>query len=223
MKKIVIVIMLSLGLSIAPTQKSHAVIWVVVKAAIKKVIKALDLQVQRLQNKTIALQNAQKAIENTMSKLQLDQITDWVSKHKEQYAQYFDELHKVKEAISGYTKVKEIMQKQVQLVEEYKKAFNLFKQDSHFTPEEINYMLKVYTGIVEESLKNMDQLFLVINAASTEMTDGKRLEIINGVSAHIDETLNDLREFNTQNVKLSLQRAKDGQEIKNVKALYGLQ
>lgn len=223
MKRIVIVFMLSVGLSIAPTQKNHAVIWVVVKAAIKKVIKALDLQVQRLQNKTIALQNAQKAIENTMSKLQLDQITDWVSKHKEQYAQYFDELHKVKEAISGYAKVKEIMQKQVQLVEEYKRAFNLFKQDKHFTSDEINYMLKVYTGIVDESLKNMDRLFLVVNSLSTEMTDGKRLQIINGVADHIDDTLNDLREFNAQNIKLSLQRTKDAQEVKNVKALYGLQ
>ena len=214
--------MLSLGLSIAPTQKSHAVIWVVVKAAIKKVIKALDLQVQRLQNKTIELQNAQKALENAMSKLQLDQITDWVSKHKDQYTQYFDELHKVKEAISGYNKVKEIMQKQVQLVGEYKRGFNLFKQDKHFTSDEIAYMLKVYSGIVDESLKNMDQLFLVVNFQSTEMTDGKRLQIVNVVADHIDDTLNDLREFNAQNIKLSLQRAKDDQEIQNVKALYGL-
>ncbi|MEO6547904.1 MAG: conjugal transfer protein TraI [Ferruginibacter sp.] len=223
MKRLIIIMVLSIGFTIAPTQKSHAVIWVVVKAAIKKVIKALDLQVQRLQNKTIGLQNAQKALENTMSKLQLDQITDWVNKHKEQYTVYFDELHKVKDAISGYNKVKEIMQKQVQLVEEYKKAFNLFKQDKHFTPDEIGYMLKVYTGIVDESLKNMDQLFLIVNALSTEMTDGKRLQIINGVAMHIDETLNDLRDFNTQNVKLSLERAKDGQEIQTVKTLYGLQ
>lgn len=223
MKKMMMILLLSIGFVLAPTQKSHAVIWVVVKAAIRKVIKALDLQVQRLQNKTIGLQNAQKALENTMSKLQLDQITDWVSKHKEQYTKYFDELHKVKEAISGYAKVREIMQKQLQLVEEYKRAFSLFKQDKHFTSDEINYMLKVYTGIVDESLKNMDQLFLVINAMSTEMTDGKRLQIINGVAGHIDETLSDLRVFNGQNVKLSLQRAKDGQEIQAVKGLYGLQ
>ncbi len=223
MKKLLMITVLSIGLTVAPTKKSHAVIWVVVKAAIKKVIKALDLQIQRLQNKTIWLQNAQKTLENTMSKLQLDQITDWVSKHKEQYAQYFDELHKVKEAISSYQKVREIMQKQVQLVEEYKRAFNLFRQDKHFTPAEIDYMLKVYTGIVDESLKNMDQLFLVVHSFSTEMTDGKRLEIVHGVADHIDENLNDLREFNSQNVRLSLQRAKDEQEVQAVKTLYGLQ
>jgi len=179
--------------------------------------------VQRLQNKTIWLQNAQKALENTLSKLKLDEITDWVDKHKEQYAKYFDELAKVKQAISGYKKVKEIMQKQVAIVDEYKRAFNLFKNDKHFTAGEIEYMVQVYTGIVDESLKNLDQLFLVINALGTEMTDGKRIEIIGNVAAHIDENLNDLRDFNSQNVRLSLQRARDEKEINVVKAYYGLQ
>ena len=223
MKKIIMVLMLSVCFAITPTQKSHAVVWVVVQAAIKKVIRAMDLAVQRLQNKTIWLQNAQKTLENAMSKLQLDQISDWTGKQKEQYAVYFDELRKVKEAISGYKKVKEIMQKQSQIVVEYKRAFNLFRQDKHFTAQEVDYMLKVYTGIVNESLKNIDLLLLVVNSLNTEMTDGKRLEIINTAANNIDVTLNDLREFNSQNVKLVLQRVTDEREINTVKALYGLQ
>jgi hypothetical protein len=223
MKKIIVMLVLCVGMTIAPTQKSHAIIWEVVRQALIAAIKAADLAVQRLQNKTIWLQNAQKALENTLSKLKLDEITDWVDKHKEQYAKYFDELAKVKQAISGYKKVKEIMQKQVAIVDEYKRAFNLFKNDKHFTAGEIEYMVQVYTGIVDESLKNLDQLFLVINALGTEMTDGKRIEIIGNVAARIDENLNDLRDFNSQNVRLSLQRARDEKEINAVKAYYGLQ
>ena len=223
MKKIIVVLMLSVCFAITPTQKSHAVVWVLVQAAIKKVIRAMDLAVQRLQNKTIWLQNAQKTLENAMSKLQLDQISDWTGKQKEQYAVYFDELRKVKEAISGYKKVKEIMQKQSQIVVEYKRAFNLFRQDKHFTAQEVDYMLKVYTGIVNESLKNIDLLLLVVNSLNTEMTDGKRIEIINTAANNIDVTLNDLREFNSQNVKLVLQRVTDEREINTVKALYGVQ
>ena len=41
----------------------------VIQAGIKKAIKAVDLKIQRLQNKTIWLQNAQKVLENKMSKL----------------------------------------------------------------------------------------------------------------------------------------------------------
>lgn len=223
MKKIIVMLLLCTGLTIAPTQKSHAIVWEVVRQALIAAIKAMDMAVQRLQNKTIWLQNAQKALENTLSKLKLDEISDWTNKQKEQYAKYFDELKKVKDAISTYKKVKEIMQKQVRIVDEYKHAFGLFRTDKHFTAKEIEYMVMVYTGIVDESIKNLDQLFLVVNALNTQMTDGKRLEIINGVAGHIDETLNDLREFNTQNVRLSLQRSKDVREVAAVKAMYGLQ
>ncbi|HMR81976.1 MAG TPA: conjugal transfer protein TraI [Niabella sp.] len=223
MKKIVMVFMLSLALALMPTQKSHAVVWVVVKAALVKVIKAMDLAVQRLQNKTIWLQNAQKTLENTLSKVKLDEISDWVKKNKEQYAKYYDELSKVKETITGYKRVKAIMEKQVRVVEEYKRAFALFKQDKHFTPDEIAYMSKVYSGIVDESLKNLDQLFLAVGALNTKMTDGKRLEIITRAAEGIDETLDDLRMFNSQNIRLSLQRSKDLQELQTVKDFYNIQ
>ncbi|TXJ24944.1 MAG: conjugal transfer protein TraI [Chitinophagaceae bacterium] len=222
MKKVVVMLVLCLGLTIAPTQKSHAIVWVVVTKALKAAIRAMDLAVQRLQNKTIWLQNAQKQLENTLSKLKLDEISEWTEKHRQQYAQYFDELKRVKEAISGYKRVKEIIEKQVRIVEEYKAAFGLFRQDRHFTPKEIEYMERVYSGIMNESIKNLDQLFLVINAFNTEMTDGKRLEIINGVADHIDENLNDLRQFNKENATLSIQRARDEMEVIRLKALYGI-
>ncbi len=222
MKKVVVMVVLCLGLTIAPTQKSHAIVWEVVRKALVAAIKAMDMAVQRLQNKTIWLQNAQKTLENTLTKLKLNEISDWTDKQKEQYAKYFDELKKVKEAISGYKKVKEIMEKQVRIVDEYKAAFALFRQDKNFTSQEVEYMVKVYTGIVDESIKNINQLFLVINVAKTQMTDGKRLEIISSVAGHIDENLNDLRAFNSENAKLSLQRAKDEKEVARVKAMYGL-
>ncbi|WP_026309882.1 hypothetical protein [Niabella aurantiaca] len=223
MKKIVLMMTLCLGLTLMPTQKSHAIVWVVVKAVLVKVIKAMDLAVQRLQNKTIWLQNAQKTLENTLSKVKLDEISDWVQKNKEQYAKYYDELAQVKTAISGYRKVKEIISKQIRLIDEYKQAFGLFKQDPHFTPEEINYMTRVYTGIVDESVKNLDQLFLVVSNLETKMTDGRRLEIISRTAENIDATLSDLRSFNAQNIKLSLQRAKDLKDVETVKALYGIE
>ena len=68
----------------------------IIKAGVKKVIIAVDLKIQRLQNKTIWLQNAQKVLENAMSELKLAEIGDWVQKQKTLYADYFDELWKSK-------------------------------------------------------------------------------------------------------------------------------
>lgn len=194
----------------------------IIKEAIKKVIVAIDLKIQRLQNKTVWLQNAQKTVENEMSKLKLTEISDWVEKQRKLYDDYFRELWKVKTALSYYYKVKEIIQRQVQMVNEYKQAWALFKQDKNFSPEELDAMFKVYTGMMDESVKNMDQLFLVINAFDTEMSDAKRLEIINSVADKIEENYSDLKEFNDQNKMISIQRAGERGEIEYVRRLYGL-
>lgn len=193
----------------------------IIKEGVKKVIVAVDLQIQRLQTKTIWLQNAQKAVENEMSKLKLTEITDWVQKQKDLYQDYFDELWQVKEAITYYNRVQDIIKKQVQIVSEYKHAFNLFQQDKNFTPEEIEYMFKVYNGILDESVKNIDQVLLVIDA--TQMDDAQRLQIINDAADRVDENYNDLKMFNNENIKVSLQRAKEQNDVDVVKKLYGLE
>lgn len=224
MKKLVIISGIILANAVFPLQKAKAQIDVasIIKAGVKKVIKAIDLKIQRLQNKTIWLQNAQKAMENSMSKIKLDEITGWVEKQKELYQNYFDELRKVKTAIAYYYRIREVTAKQLQLVEAYKHALALFKQDSHFTPKEINYMISVYSGIIDESIKNMDQILLVVSSFSTQMDDAKRIQIINAAANAIDENYNDLIQFNQQNISLSVQRSKDLSEINQVKSLYGL-
>jgi hypothetical protein len=56
----------------------------------------------------------------------------------------------------------------------------------HFSAAEIDYMYKVYAGILEEGLKNVDQVFLVVNAFVTQMSDAKRMDIINGAEKGIE-------------------------------------
>ena len=208
---------------ILPVKETQAQIPIVdiIKAAVKKVIKAADLQIQRLQNKTIWLQNAQKTLENKMSQLKLNEIRDWVQKQKKLYEDYFEELKKVKSAIANYKRVKDIIEMQVAMINEYKGAWALFRQDKNFTADELEYMLNIYTGMMDESMKNIDQLFMVVNAFATQMADAKRLEIINGVADNVQQQLLDMKEFNSQNKMLSLQRAREKGEIEYVKRLYG--
>lgn len=224
MKKLLVMTGLICCFIVMPIQKTEAQIPVleIIKQGIKKVIKAVDLKIQRLQNKTIWLQNAQKTLENTMSKLKLDEISEWVEKQRKLYSDYFDELWKVKAALIYYHRVKEIIEGQVQMVTEYKAAWALFRQDKNFTEYELDYIHNIYTGMFDESLKSVDQLFLVVNAFATQMSDSKRLEIINTVSDNLDQQFMDLKDFNNQNKMISLQRASEKGEIEYVKKLYGL-
>lgn len=226
MKKYIRMMLLFFLISIIalPPQQTQAQITIaeIIKAGVKKVVKAVDLKIQRLQNKTIWLQNAQKTLENALSKLKLDEISDWAEKQKEQYRKYYEELAKVKAIISYYQRIRDITQKQVRLVNEYNRSWQLIRYDKHFTANEIDYMAKVYSGILEESLKNIDQITLIVKSFTTTMSDAKRLELINNAADQVDVNYNDLMRFNQQNVLLSLQRAKTTKEVEAVKQLYEL-
>lgn len=225
MKKLLVMLGIVILGAITPVQKTQAQIPIaeIIKASVKKVIRAVDLKIQRLQNKTIWLQNAQKVLENTMSKLKLNEISDWVEKQQTLYKDYYEELYKVKSIISYYTRIKEISRKQVRLVKEYQRSWNLLKQDKNFTSDELDYMSRVYSGILEQSAQNIDQIFLVINSFTTQMSDAERLEIINAAADQVDANYYDLVEFNQQSILLSLQRAKASNDIDAVKKLYGIQ
>lgn len=207
-----------LMMTMLPTVKSHAQLLEIITAAIK----AADIAVQKAQNVTIGLQNVQKEIENELSQLQLGEIGDWEQKIKDIYSDYFTELWKVKTAISYFKEITGIISQQSQLVNEYKQAYNLVKQDSHFTPSEIEYIYNVYSGIVGESIKSLDQIVLVLTSFSLQMSDASRLAIIKQASEDIQRQTADLRKFNNQTAQISLQRSRNQQEINTVKTLYGL-
>lgn len=224
-RKIFFSLMITLGASmmtVAPVSEVRAnPIVKIIKEIIKKVLKALDLMVQRIQSKTIALQNAQRELENLLSKLKLKEIAEWSDKYKQLYQKYYDELWKIRNTIAAYQRIRQILDKQVRLVNDYKRAWNIVQSDKHFTPSEIDYMYRVYSGILSQSMRNLDEINLVIKSFETQMTDAKRLEVINRAGTKVDQNYNDLQQFNEQNMQLSIARAKDAHEVEIIKKLYG--
>ncbi|MGJ1501347.1 conjugal transfer protein TraI [Sphingobacterium multivorum] len=219
-----IVLAICLGSIVVPVQPVRAQgVVSVISAGIGKAIRALDLKIQRLQNKTIWLQNAQKVLENALSKLKLDEISEWTQKQKEQYRTYYEELARVKVLISYYQRIREVVNKQAQLVGEYDRAWSLIRQDGNFTAEEVSYMGRVYGGILKSSLDNIEDIMLVVQSFATTMSDAKRLELINSAAERAEGNFADLRRFNSQNILLSLQRSKTQHEVESVKKWYGLE
>lgn len=208
---------------IMPSQQAHAGIIELIKQVLIKAIKAADLQVQRKQNKVLDLQNAQKKLENSMAKQKLKDISDWTQKQKEQYQQYFDELKKVKNAIRDYQRVKDILQMQWRITNEYNRVWQLLRKDKNFTAKELQYMYRVYSNILKQTLQNVKQLHTITTSYTTQMSDGKRIEIANAVGEDVQRNYDDLRKFNASNIQLSLSRTKTKEDTDRVRALYGIE
>src|ERR1700750_1453145 len=130
MKKYMVILPISavtVFVSLPKGADAQIVISQVLQETVGRVIRAIDLQVQRMQNKTIWLQNAQKALENQLSKLKLTEISDWSQKQKELYGKYYDELWQVKSVIAYYGRIKDMTEKQAGLMKQYQHAWSLLK------------------------------------------------------------------------------------------------
>jgi hypothetical protein len=128
----------------------------------------------------------------------------------------------VNPAVKNYKRVLAIMDYQGRIVSEYKSAFNRFKQGGHFNPDEIAYFGNVYNQLVNRSLKNIENLLNVLTAGALRMSDAERLHAIDGIYADTREELGFLRVFNNSASLLAVQRAKEGNDVEDLRRLQGI-
>lgn len=193
-----------------------------ISSAIKKVITALDLKVQQLQNQTIALQNAEASVENNLHLSSLNNISGWLNKERTLYQHYYQELATVKILISDYDEVKKIIGQQKELLSEYHNASTLFHEDAHFSGSELGAMENVYGGILQESIRNLEEVTTAVTAFSTQMDDAERLFRVHHAAAGMQTNLDHLRQYNNQNAIISYERANSEQYRQTIKQLYGI-
>ncbi|UCS92326.1 conjugal transfer protein TraI [Echinicola marina] len=192
----------------------------IIRQGVKKAIVAIDLKIQRLQNNTIWLQNAQKVLENTLNKLKLEEIAEWAERQKELYGDYYEGLWKVKSVLTQYQKVRDIAKMQGRLVTEYQKAWGILVRSGNFSQKELQWMEKVYLGILDHSVQNLEEVTGAINAFQLKMSDGERLMIIDRVEKKVRFNLTDLMRFNERNLLISRQRSYAKGEIKTLNDIH---
>jgi len=124
--------------------------------------------------------------------------------------------------VRQYKKVGDIINAQLVLSKEYKAAFLRFKHSGLFNDKEINYLSKVYGNLFQQSLRNLDELMMVITAGKLRMSDDERIAAIDRIFSEMEDKLHFLRSFNKGTDVLALQRQKEMNEVKVSGKIYGL-
>jgi hypothetical protein len=133
---------------------------------------------------------------------------------------FLDGLLAVSPAVQKYERVIDIIDDQGKIVSEYKTAFNLFKQNPHFTPDELVYMSNVYDHLISNSEKNLTNLLNVMTAGTLRMSDAERLHAIDGIYSDTHDELSFLRQFNNKTGALATERARQENDAGSVRELY---
>ena len=133
---------------------------------------------------------------------------------------FLDALMQVSPAVKNYKRVAEIVDYQISILKESRSGMNRFIKSGNFSGQEINYFEKVYGNLLNQSLRNLDELTMVITADKLRMSDDDRLKAVDDIYEQMQDKLLFIRNFNASSNVLALQRAK---EKKDVDASRGLQ
>lgn len=188
----------------------------IIRQGVKKIIVAVDLKIQRMQNETIWLQQAQQKLENVLTENQLAEIASWSQKQQELYGNYYESLWKVKSMISQFQKVKAISASQGELLRAYQKSWDLIVEGDLFSPQEMILLEQRYGEILRQSARNIQELTQVLKSYSLQLSDGERLEQIMDLEQRMNKNFRSLTQLNLLVESLYAQRslwAKEGRSM----------
>ncbi|HSZ85842.1 MAG TPA: hypothetical protein VK787_07410 [Puia sp.] len=136
---------------------------------------------------------------------------------------FLSALLAINPAVKNYKRVQDIINYQASIVSEYKTAFNRFKQDKNFTPDEISYLGTVYGNLFNQGLNDIVNLTNVLTANKMRMSDNERLHAIDGIYDESKNQLMFLRSFNNSTTILAIDRATENNNAESAMKLYGLE
>lgn len=133
---------------------------------------------------------------------------------------FVDGLMAVNPKLARYSKVPAIISGQVRILQEYKSAWRQLATGGRFTEKELDYMLRVYSNLLDKSLKNTDELTMVLTAGELRMSDDERINAIDRLYTDMNEKISFLRSFNKRAFSIDSRREAYLRENQALKSLY---
>jgi hypothetical protein len=122
---------------------------------------------------------------------------------------FLNGLLEVSPTVRKYKRIAEIVNMQKLIAHEGKQAYRFFNNSGHFKADELRYLQNVYANLLKQSIKNLDELFMIVAAGTLRMNDDERLDAIDRLFDTVQDQLAFLRTFNNGASLLLTQRAAD--------------
>lgn len=135
---------------------------------------------------------------------------------------FLDGLLKANPIVQKYEKVGDIINCELRIISEYGTAYDRFKEDKNFSPDEIIYIGKVYNNLIDQSIKGLSDLTGVLTDNVLRASDDERLSEIDRLDSEMQDRLSFLRYFNNNTATLALQRAREQNDVNTIKNIYGI-
>ncbi|WP_254529374.1 MULTISPECIES: TerB family tellurite resistance protein [unclassified Sphingobacterium] len=130
---------------------------------------------------------------------------------------FLDALLRVSPTVRRYHKVADIIQMQLNILETCHTFNRQLNKKKLFQGGELSYLLKIYQGLLDRSLNNLEELVLVLSDRVLSMNDSERLHAIDGIYDEMQEMTIFLRKFSNDSKLLLLQRKKEVNDVRSIR------
>ena len=136
---------------------------------------------------------------------------------------FIGSLSRVNPKIKSYTRVADIVACQVRIIKNISATIKNIKESNQFNPNELDYCSAVFDNLMEECLKSVDELYLIITSDVLEMKDDERIKRIDRLYFDIQDKYSFCESFSQECSVLALQRLSEQIETTMSKKINGRQ
>ncbi len=133
---------------------------------------------------------------------------------------FFSSLKKVNPHISNAARVADIIAFQLYITRDLKRLTGFCKSNDQFTPEEVRYVLHVYTNMLFLCDANLAELLMIIRSEEATMNDNERMRRIDNIYADMQDKRAFVKEFENDTQTLAQERAREQRMIVVIKGNY---
>lgn len=135
---------------------------------------------------------------------------------------FLGSLKSINPNVRNYTKVADIIAFQIKIVQQYKKTYKQVQATDLFNPEELHYVLNVFTILLSNCADIIDVLITVTTNDKLEMKDDERLKRIDALYLSMEDNYTFVLSFGEEAKLLAVQRMKEKKDVETSRTLNGI-
>ena len=135
---------------------------------------------------------------------------------------FLDGLLAVSPAVRNYQRAMDIIELQVKLLAQYKRAWPFFQQKAGFQPSELAMISGVYSGLLQDALQDLNDLNTILTDGTIRASDAERMRQIDVIYESMAGRVAFMDRFNNTTALLAQQRQGVYDEDRTIQNLHGI-
>lgn len=138
------------------------------------------------------------------------------------HTDYINSLKSVNPEIKHYAKVADIIALQAKIVQNYNRSYRQLNSSNAFSDNELAYISRVFSKLLDDCAKTLDELITITTDGELEMKDNERLQRIDKLYLDMQDNFTFSQSFSNDAKVLAASRLKEKIDVQTSRALQGI-